>query len=106
MDLLIKVGRSEHVYVENRDTDVGSISARTMSWSDGNSSGNGKGSDHVVIYHALDCLAMAVEIMSLIDAKFTELMSLFVHNLALTKEATQPLSTSRTRQSAPTCCGR
>ncbi len=31
LDLLIKIGCNEHVYVENRDTDVDSISARTIS---------------------------------------------------------------------------
>ena len=51
-----------------------------------------------MIYHAFDCLATAAEISnaSLIDNKFTELMSHFTHNLTLSKETTptQTLSVS------------
>eukprot|EP01084_Bolivina_argentea_P240920 404584_1 len=102
-DLLIKIGRSEHMETDsyysgivtptNNGTNNHSNKERTLSYkSDSmahssafikNSSNINGFTEKTIIYHALDTLKLAVEYSknTMVDTKFTELMSLFIYNL-------------------------
>ena len=88
-DLLVKIGRSEHMESEYYSTPHHSTNP-SINRSESYNSPFVKGASNIngftektIIYHALDTLKLSVEYSKnqMADTKFTELMSLFIYNL-------------------------